>query len=226
MCSLVAPAWAGVTAERTRVIFHQGEREASLALVNQNSYPVIVQTWVDDGAPDSTPDTAQAPLMPLPPVLRLNAGQQRSLRLLYTGQTLPTDRESLYWLNIYEIPPQADTDLAEDQARLTVTLRTQMKVIYRPASLNNDAEQAPRRLRFARQTDGVQVVNPTPYFITLSGARLRDGNALSPLPGELLPPFSTRSLAPHPAQVPRGADVEFEWIDDGGNLQTASAPLN
>jgi len=226
ICSFVAPAWAGVTAERTRVIVHQGEREASLALVNQNRYPVIVQAWVDDGAPDSTPDTAQAPLMPLPPVFRLNAGQQRSLRLLYTGQTLPTDRESLYWLNIYEIPPQADTVLAEDQARLTVTLRTQMKVIYRPASLKNSAEDAPRQLRFARGTEGVQVVNPTPCFITLTGARLQDGKAFIPLPGDLLPPFSTRSLTSQPAEVPRGADIEFEWIDDGGNLQTASAPLN
>lgn len=139
-------AHAGVTAERTRVIFEQGKRETSLALVNQNSYPVIVQTWIDDGDLDSAPQTAQAPIMPLPPVFRLNPGQQRSLRLLHTGEKLPTDRESLYWLNLYEIPPQSNEPLAEGQSRLTVTLRTQMKVISRPHSLAKDAEEAPRQL--------------------------------------------------------------------------------
>ncbi|HEX7991187.1 MAG TPA: fimbria/pilus periplasmic chaperone, partial [Stenotrophomonas sp.] len=48
-------AMAGVTAERTRVIFPQGQREVSLVLANQNDYPVMVQTWVDDGDPNSGP---------------------------------------------------------------------------------------------------------------------------------------------------------------------------
>lgn len=82
-------AQAGVTAERTRVVIAEGQREASLLLVNQNAYPVIVQAWIDDGDLDSTPQTARAPFMPLPPVFRLDPGKQRSLRLLRTGQALP-----------------------------------------------------------------------------------------------------------------------------------------
>lgn len=220
-----ANAQAGVTAERTRVIFDEGQREASLALVNQNTYPVIVQTWVDDGQLESTPQTADAPIMPLPPVFRLNPGQQRSLRLLHTGQTLPGDRESLYWLNLYEIPPQSSEPLAEGQSRLTVTLRTQMKVIYRPRALQQDAEEAPRQLAFQRVGGAVQVNNPTAYFITLAGAEVRQGNVGSPLPAELLPPFSQRTLTPTQG-LPAGAgEVRYLWIDDGGNSQQGKAPL-
>jgi P pilus assembly chaperone PapD len=220
-----ADTWAGVTAERTRVIFDEGLREASLALVNQNSYPVIVQTWVDDGDLDATPQTAQAPIMPLPPVFRLNPGQQRSLRLLYTGEQLPGDRESLYWLNIYEIPPKSKEALASGESQLNVTLRTQMKVIYRPRSLAKDAETAPRKLVFRRTGTVVQVENPTPFFITLAGAEVRQGNASSTLPAELLPPFSQRKLSPAQA-LPAGAgDVHYLWIDDGGNSQPGNSPL-
>lgn len=221
-----AQAQAGVTAERTRVIFDEGKREASLALVNQNSYPVIVQTWVDDGDLDAAPQTAQAPIMPLPPVFRLNPGQQRSLRLLYTGEALPADRESLYWLNLYEIPPQSGEPLAEGQSRLTVTLRTQMKIIYRPRKLLKDAEEAPRKLVFRRTGNAVQVDNPTAYFITLAGAEVRQGNTGSPLPAELLPPFSQRTLSPTRPLPSSGDEVRYLWIDDGGNSQQDSAPLH
>ena len=220
-----ANAYAGVTAERTRVIVTEGQREASLALVNQNRYPVIVQTWVDDGDLDAAPQTAQAPIMPLPPVFRLDPGQQRSLRLLYTSEPLPTDRESLYWLNLYEIPPQPGEALADGQARLTVTLRTQMKVIHRPRSLVNDAEEAPRRLVFRRAGKQVQVENPTAYFITLAGADVRQGEAGSPLPGGLLPPFSQRTLTPTRALPASGGEVRYLWIDDGGNSQPGRSPL-
>lgn len=220
-----ADAWAGVTAERTRVIFDEGQREASLALVNQNDYPVIVQAWIDNGDLDGAPQTAQAPLMPLPPVFRLNPGQLRSLRLLHTGEALPKDRESLYWLNIYEIPPQSGDPLAEGQSRLTVTLRTQMKVIYRPRALTKDAEQAPGRLVFRRTGTQVQVENPTAYFITLAGAEVRQGSAGSPLPAELLPPFSQRLLSPTQALPASASEVRYLWIDDGGNSQQETAPL-
>nr|WP_256355234.1 molecular chaperone [Pseudomonas sp. PDM33] len=220
-----ASAHAGVTAERTRVIFDEGQREASLALANQNPYPVIVQTWIDDGELESSPETAQAPIMPLPPVFRLNPGQQRSLRLLYTGEAMPRDRESLYWLNLYEIPPQSSDPLAEGQSRLTVTLRTQMKVIYRPRALAKDAEEAPRQLVFRRAGTAVQVENPTAYFITLAGAEVRQGNAGSPLPAELLPPFSRRTLAPTQALPASAGEVRYLWIDDGGNSQQGEAEL-
>ncbi|ABJ13885.1 TPA: fimbrial biogenesis chaperone [Pseudomonas aeruginosa] len=220
----VLDARAGVTAERTRAIIAEGHRETSLLLVNQNAYPVIVQTWIDDGAPNSTPQSARAPIMPLPPVFRLEPGQQRSLRLLRTGQALPGDRESLYWLNLYEIPPQATGLLAEGQSRLTVTLRTQMKVIYRPRPLARGAEEAPHQLRFERRGETLQMENPTPYFISLAGAELGGHTRLAA--AELLPPFSRRVLALRQALPGGQAEVRFSWIDDGGNLQQGRSLLH
>lgn len=226
LCLLAAlDAQAGVTAERTRVIFNEGQREASLLLVNQNAYPVIVQTWIDDGNLDTAPETAQAPIMPLPPVFRLNPEQQRSLRLLYTGQALPKDRESLYWLNLYEIPPKSRDPLAEGQSRLTVTLRTQMKVIYRPAALQADAEGAPARLRFSSVAGELRVENPTPYFITLASVDVPQGQRHTIVQGELLEPFARRTLT-FAQPVPEGKTlIHYQWIDDGGNAQAGESTL-
>nr|WP_235978966.1 molecular chaperone [Pseudomonas carbonaria] len=218
---------AGVTAERTRVIFHEGQREASLLLVNLNPYPVVTQAWIDDGALDSTPETAQAPLLPLPPLFRLEPGQQRSLRLLPTGQALPRDRETLYWLNLYEIPPQPNEPLEAGQSRLTVTLRTQMKVLYRPRDLSPRAEEAPTRLAFSLDGDQLRVENPTPYFVTLASLQLLDGSDRLQIPGELLSPFSQQPL-PLPHRLPATAsdEIRFTWIDDDGNSQEGRARLH
>lgn len=217
-------ACAGVTAERTRLILEQGQREVSLALVNQNTYPVLVQTWIDDGAVDAEPDTAEAPFMPLPAVFRLEPGQQRSVRVLATGQTLSSDRESLYWLNLYEIPPRTDAKPGDGQARLTVTLRTQMKVIYRPTALKADAERAPEQLRFTRTDNSVQVENPTPYYITLADLSVR-GRTITSLGGATLAPFSRHRFATVAASPRPDDEVAYQWIDDGGNDQLATSRL-
>ncbi len=216
--------YAGVTAERTRVIFHEGEREASLAVVNQNPYPVIVQVWSDNGDLDSAPETANAPIIPLPAVFRLNPLQQRSLRLLFTGQRLPQDRESLYWLNLYEIPPRPSEELAAGESRLTVTLRTQMKLIYRPKGLQPTVEHAPSRLIFRQDRGTLRVENPTPYVITLVAVEVRQDSKSLPVQGGLIAPFSQREL-PLPRSQPIDSKVHFSWIDDDGNHKQGQSRL-
>lgn len=217
-------AHAGVTAERTRVIVHEGQRETSLALVNQNAYPVVVQTWIDNGDLAVTPDTASAPIMPLPPMFRLEPQQQRSVRLVRTGQVLAEDRESLYWLNVYEIPPRPSEVLEEGATRLTITLRTQLKVIYRPKGLSNKAELAPSRLVVRVQGRRVQLRNPTPFYISLSHAQIGEGEHSIVLDAPMLAPFSTQHQTA-PAPVPSDATFRFSWLDDEGNAQRGERPI-
>ncbi|MBA6061148.1 fimbrial biogenesis chaperone [Pseudomonas juntendi] len=223
-CLASTLAYGGVTAERTRVIVHEGQRETSLALVNQNDYPVVVQTWVDNGDIDVTPDTATAPVMPLPPMFRLEPQQQRSIRLLITGQDLAQDRESLYWLNIYEIPPRPSDELGEGATRLTITLRTQMKVIYRPHNLSMTAEKAPSLLVAKAQGRSVQLYNPTPFYISIAEAKIGDGKRWVALDATLLTPFSTQRQTVA-STVPSEARFHFSWLDDDGNAQSAERPV-
>lgn len=217
-------AYGGVIAERTRVIVPGDHREASLALVNQNAYPVVVQAWIDNGDMASTPDTSTAPIMPLPPVFRLEPGQQRSLRLIVTGQGLAQERESLYWLNVYEIPPLPSEELEEGMTRLTITVRTQLKVIYRPGKIAEGAEQAPLRLVVHGKPHSVQIQNPTPFYITLTHAEVRAGTRSVRVKTPLLEPFSTQHvLADSP--VSRDGTFHFSWLDDDGNTQAGTLPM-
>ena len=98
LMTLAAPAAAGVMAASTRVVYPAGEREKSLMLVNTNNYPVIVQSWVDDGT--GNPDTANAPFVVIPSVFRLAPKAVQGIRLLFSQTPLPKDRESVFWLNL------------------------------------------------------------------------------------------------------------------------------
>jgi len=211
---------AGVTAERTRVIFPQGQREVSLVLANQNDYPVVVQTWVDDGSPDSGPDEAEAPIIPLPAMFQLAIGQRQSLRLLFVGPAPAVDRESLYWLNFLEVPPSGPVGQESDSTRLTVTMRTQMKVIYRPTALKAEAGHAAGKLTFRLECDHLLAANPTPFYITLSGLALCNGQPVAVAAEGLLAPNSAvRIVDSVPGCAHQDPAVQFTWIDDEGNSQ-------
>ncbi|WP_352433938.1 fimbrial biogenesis chaperone [Citrobacter freundii] len=51
---------AAVNISTTRVIFNHGETQRSVMLVNDGNYPVVVQSWVDDGTPEKGPSQANS----------------------------------------------------------------------------------------------------------------------------------------------------------------------
>ncbi len=93
-------AQAGVIIGGTRVIYPGDKKEASVPVTNNDDINYLIQSWVDTDAPGA----AKAPFMVTPPLFRINAHQDNTLRVVRTGGDLPKDRESLYWLNIKSIP--------------------------------------------------------------------------------------------------------------------------
>ncbi|WJD89798.1 molecular chaperone [Serratia marcescens] len=143
-------AQAGIIASATRVIFHEGETEKTLMLLNTNGYPIVAQTWVDNGDVNAAPELSRAPFVTLPSVFALPPSALKGLRILFAGANLPADRESVFWLNLYEIPPNPPTTppLA---SRVTLAMNTQMKIFYRPRALQGKAENATEAVSFTLQ---------------------------------------------------------------------------
>lgn len=229
---MAPPALAGVAAERTRVIFPQKANEVSLQLANLNEYPVMMQTWVDDGDLDSTPSSTQAPIITLPPVFRMAPGEQKSLRLIYSGEKLPDDRESLFWLNLYEIPPKSQIEQPPDTTQLTVTFRMQLKVFYRPGNLPVPVEQLVDKLQFSLgsnpQGSVLKINNPTPYFATLSGLSLMAAGKEESVAGDMIGPFSEKEMPLKLIKEDRtakGDKVRFILINDDGNSVVGETEL-
>ncbi|WP_058913376.1 molecular chaperone [Entomohabitans teleogrylli] len=161
------PVNSAVVITGTRVIYPAAEKEVSVKMNNNGTGPVLIQAWIDDGDEKSTPETAKAPFYLTPPVNRVNAGRGQTLRIRYTGDALPQDKESLFYLNVLEVPPKAKD--SKDQNVLQMAFRSRLKLFFRPASLTGKAAaQAPEKLLWSRDGNRITARNTTPFHITVA----------------------------------------------------------
>ncbi|MBU9136924.1 molecular chaperone [Burkholderia multivorans] len=218
----IAPAFAGVTPETSRIVFPADAAEQSVQLYNLNTYPVLGQAWVDDGDIRSVPQSSSAPVVALPPIFRMAPHDQTSLRLLNAGDALPTDRESLLWLNLYEIPA-TPKDWGHDGQTVTVTMRTQIKLFVRPAGLADPGASRLRKLVLslapAQRGLTLTIDNPTPYYATIGTVRVSLGDAAKQAVPDMIAPFARTTVAFDAWQASPGAvaRVTFSLIGDDGN---------
>ncbi|AOY90603.1 molecular chaperone [Cupriavidus sp. USMAA2-4] len=208
---------AGITLDGTRVVLAAPSKEASVLVRNRAAADVMIQAWID-GADDK----ADVPFAITPTLGRLGAEKQQTLRILYYGQGLPTDRESVFWVNVQEIPQKP-----KDENTLQIALRQRIKLFYRPAGLPGEAAKAPAQLRWRLVPhDGkaqLEVSNPTAFHVSLAGVKLHSGGRDYEAAPEMVPPAGTRRF--EVKGLPAGAanadaKVRFDTINDYGAIQS------
>ncbi|MFK0309768.1 molecular chaperone [Pseudomonas sp. NPDC090233] len=213
---------ANVVIANTRVVFPAEQPEVTVKLSNVGGTPSLVQAWVDDGHPQSQPQDLHIPFNVMPAMFRLDAGKGQSLRLFQAGEAMPTDRESLYWLNVLEVPPKGSGNA------LQVSLRSRIKLMYRPAGLQGKARDAHQAISWQWLREGRQWVlvadNASPYVVNLASLTvLQEGRAAMALePSHMLPFASTRFRVEDMAN-PAKAQLQYAFIDDHGAVREAPA---
>lgn len=210
---------AGVTAEVSRIIFNEENREQSLRLINLNDYPVIVQLWVDDGDINGTPDKAvDAPVIPLPAILKMAPKEQRNVRLVKVINNVVQDREYLQWLNIYEIPPEPSSQ-GDSNSKVILTMHTQMKLILRPKKLDNFFDKMASEQRLRLVGEQLEIFNPTPFYVTYTHLSTAESGT-NTVPLEMINPFGKLKIKiPSDYLNMNGKTVFYlYYLDDSGNF--------
>lgn len=217
---------ADVVISGTRIVYPQQAKDVSVRLENRGERPLLVQIWLDDGRDNTNPQELKLPFILTPPVSRMDAKRGQTIRITYLGDALPQDRETLYWFNMLEIPPKSASN--QNQNLLQLAFRTRIKMFYRPAGLNGDPGLAAQTLRWnlVEESGGVKVnvINESPYFVSLSSAAVKANNQSYRIVTETLPPKSTTSLAVKDlTQSPANAKVIYNAINDyGGTIKSES----
>jgi chaperone protein EcpD len=224
-------AHAGIVINGTRAIYPAADREITIGLTNDDkSTPRLVQTWIDGGDAMISPDKADVPFHITPPVFRMEPGASQSLRVVYTKEPLPTDRESLFWLNVLEVPPKVN---ANDANMLQFAFRTRIKLFFRPDGLSGRSHDAPKALTWTLANHGgssaLQVSNPTPYYVSFQSIGVAQGEQLNEAAQDMntVAPFGVLSvpLKNQVATLAGNAQVRFETINDSGGFERFTAPL-
>lgn len=226
----VMPVHAGILAASTRVIYPADAREQSLMLVNTNNYPVIVQSWVDNGSGD--PQSASAPFVVLPSVFRLAPQALQGLRIIYNQELLPSDRESVFWLNLYEIPPNSNEE--RDSKSLTLAMNTQLKIFYRPGEITAKQKEAVNKLEFRFRTDGshgyIECSNPSPLHVSFTSIALMKGSTEQKVelqPDMMIAPFSKKEyVLQGVTQITADSVIRFRYLDDAGTQHSFGTMLS
>ena len=220
-------AHAGIQVGGTRVIFDAkiDARDASVAVRNKGETPYVIQIFVDDG----NGNTRRMPFTVTPPLFRVDGGKEQIVGVRYVkrGTGLPQDVESVYWIDVKEIPP-AEKRKA-DVNTLKIAVLTRIKLFYRPAGLAGHAADAPSQLKWSvvpspiGQGIALKVSNPTPYHVTFSTIELR-GEQNASINADMVNPRSDL-IVPIPSKaVSQVGPVTFSYttINDYGAVTPAT----
>ncbi|EEQ4613881.1 fimbria/pilus periplasmic chaperone [Escherichia coli] len=145
-----------------------------------------------------------------PPLFSMQGKKENTLRIINaTNHQLPGDRESLFWVNVKAIPAMEKDQKNENTLQLAIISR--IKMFYRPTNLAMAPEEAPAMLRFRRSGSKLTLINPTPYFITVTNMKAGNSN----LPNTMVPPKGEVSVDITHAAT---GDISFQTINDYGAL--------
>ncbi len=217
----ITPApFAAVNVDRTRLVFAANDVVQSLTLTNDSVTPMLLQVWTDAGETASSPDSSRTPLVVLPPVFKMQPDELRTLRVMLSSRrSLPRDRESLFWLNIYQIPPEQNATDSVTR-KLVLPLRLRLKVFIRPHGLKAPTSNDERKLRFSIASQGITITNPTPWYMSLAVAPIK-GISIGNI---MLAPYEQRDVAL--SNMPAvGSTVDYAVINDWGTGGPIPQPL-
>jgi len=222
-CAFAPAAHANVLIAGTRVVLPAKDGEVTVRMTNEGDRPALVQAWIDRGDAKSTPDTVDTPFLVTPPMFRMEPNRDQSLRILYTREPLPADRESLFWLNVLDVPPKPSDLEAAGANYLQLAVRSRLKLFFRPEGLSGDPLKAPGELTF-RATSGeggtlIVVTNPTPYHVTINDIAVDVGGKPRVAESGMVAPRSELRLKVDGlTSVPAaGAAVRYTAINDYGS---------
>ena len=225
MLNVQAPtAQAALTIGATRVVFDSDKRSTSVIVANPSNRPFAVQTWVNTASDD---DTVAVPFIPSPPLFRLNPGKEQQVQINGLPNMLPSDRESLFYFNVQEIP-QAD---GNDSNVLNIALRTRIKLFYRPVQLKDNPVTRLKDLQWSiKDLNGqphLMVDNPTPFHVSFVRIEMTGNGEHQAIKNpDMVEPLSRQTFALNPGKSSQGLQVVFSAINDyGGYTVPLTVPI-
>lgn len=192
-CQIALAADGGVGFSRNRLVYLSTDKAINLSVYNHDSSPYLVQAGVSGESRQNT----KAPFIVTPPLFRLEGHGNNVMRIMSAGANLPIDRESVFYFYATTIParekPAGSTTDESDRkvgASVSVSIKTILKLFWRPEGLPYTQESSTKLLRFVNEGKALVVKNPTPYYqsfaiLEFDGRRI-DTNAVP----SMVAPFS------------------------------------
>jgi P pilus assembly chaperone PapD len=212
---VIPTAQASISLQSSRVIFHAEARQSEYLISNSYDYPVLINSWVDDGNSTSPVKFKGAPVITYPASFKISPHSVATIKLINIFPPLDhKNQEALFWLNVQVISPQKKG--ASDE--VNVATLTKLKLFYRPQGLSVTPTEAVNKVTFVSSQGGatLKVMNPTPYYFTFKQIMVGSSvvsNGFMIAPGEM----QEINLS---APVKEEQKLNYSLIDDDGQTVT------
>lgn len=224
LTTLSGAAHSSLTLNADRLIYSEKEGDATVTIHSNEDRAYLVQSWLDAG--DST-QTKKLPFVVTPPLFRLAPKSDNVIRIVYLGNGLPADRESLFWLDVKGVPGLNEEE-SKVENRMVLAINNRIKFFFRPAGLKGDPGEAAKNLAWSASGKTVVVKNSSPFNLVLSKITIdKETIPVSVVDNNtVIAPFAdkTYQLKHAPAN---GSAVEWEAVNDFGiTSKTFSQKMN
>lgn len=212
--------YGNIYLSKSRVIVNEKDNEATIRVKNVDQSSVLLQIWIDNGDLNADVSTIKVPFVIYKPIIKLEGKNSDQIRVLYTGSNikLPTDKESVFWLNVLEVNARSAN---EPLKKIQLAFRTRIKLFYRPASLKDlDTDNINKSLLFKlkNKKSGQQIIvhNPTPVYQTFLSANLEKNPMVNLINDQdMIAPFSNVSWQNNSkVRIRVGDIIDYKTIDD------------
>lgn len=217
-------AEAALVMKGTRIIYQSNENETSIAIDNKSEAPSLVQTWIDNGNIEKAPTNIQVPFILSPPIFRIDGNKRQILRIIYTGEKLPNDRESIFWLNVLEIPPKNS-----ETNTLQFTYRSRIKLFFRPEGLpltaNDGIKELEWNITHENTKSYIDIKNKSPFFVSLVNLKLISENNSKEVKPSMIAPFSNEKIEIDGKNIKTPLKLEYKAVNDFGGITTEKTTI-
>ena len=164
---------AGIVIYGTRVIYPAEKNEVLVQLMNQGERSSLVQSWIDDGNTSLPPEKINVPFMLTPPVAKIPGDSGQQLKIKKMPNTLPNDKESLFFLNVLDIPPNNPDSAGKNV--LKFAMQNRIKLFYRPKGIAAVNKNTFHKLALTRSGNSYSIRNDAANWVTVTEVKAKEG---------------------------------------------------
>ncbi|EHK7392889.1 TPA: fimbria/pilus periplasmic chaperone [Escherichia coli] len=210
MSFFILPVHAGVVIYGTRIIYPEKNREVLVQLMNQSKNASLIQAWIDDGNTTIAPEKIQVPFILTPPVSRVAGSSGQQLKIRKMPNNLPHNKESLFYLNVLDIPPNNPQNAEKNKIKLA--LQNRIKLLWRPSGIAPVDKKSLSQLNIKKKNNAISINNETANWITVTTIKAQNVKVNNE--SILLPPFSNSDIT---LKNNNASEYELTVVDDYGN---------
>ncbi|MBI6189518.1 molecular chaperone [Providencia rettgeri] len=205
----------------TRIIYPADADSITVQLTNNSKTSSLVQSWIDNGDENSTPENSEAPFYLSPPIVKIEGLQGQQLKIKKIPGKLPNNVESVFFLNVLDIPKTPES--AKGKNAIQLATRSRIKIFYRPIELNESPDEVINHASYQIKNNNILVKNNSQYHLTIAAITSSDDKNNSLIDSAMIAPMSEKEL-PIKGTM-KSHDLILMYVDDYGVFKSKNIKL-